>query len=574
MDRGRQFLERRLKEEAERQKAKLQSVLDIVETQRRNLEDKKAVVCQLDEDFAKQEQQGEDVKRNVEKLVKNLNARIEVKKQSIVTAVENQRMKSLETLTKRKTEMEQQIKAIKSSLEKADKLLTINANANLDELKRSLEIIFEGINQTGQIDRDGEGLSLLVFVENRKMLDTVQTEELGCLKISQPTIASQSTAEGKGLVEASARSEAQFKLITRNAEGKLCYNNVDRVTVDMYSEQGGEGATEVRITDNEDGSYNISYFTKDQGRYKVSVKVNGRHICNSPFTVQVMQFQLKPVLSFGETGSSDGKFQRPWGVAVNEIDEIAVTDSFNNVVQIFNSDGNHVRSFGKEGDDAGEFKFPTGIAFQKNGNIFVADSNNDRIQIFSGEGKFLGQFGKRGSLDCQFNTPRGLSIDSDGNIIIADSNNRLIKIFSPNGEFLKKIGEQEFFPWHCIQFDKHLIVSDSAGHCIRVFDREGNFKHKFGKLGSGNGEFSHPRCLSVNKSGQLHVCDEGNHRIQIFEINGQFVGKFGTSGSKRGEFDRPRSVVVLNNGRVAVCDSVNNRIQLFEEQNVLEMQTE
>ena len=64
----------------------------------------------------------------------------------------------------------------------------------------------------------------------------------------------------------------------------------------------------------------------------------------------------------------------PLGVAVNERDEIAVTDFGNHRIQVFSSDGNYLRSFGKMGDKQGEFNYPTGIAFdRKNGDILVAD---------------------------------------------------------------------------------------------------------------------------------------------------------------------------------------------------------
>ena len=93
-------------------------------------------------------------------------------------------------------------------------------------------------------------------------------------------------------------------LTTRNAEGRQClrYNKHYRVTVEIRDEQGRECATEVRINDNKDGSYKISYSPKAQGKYKVTVKVNGEHVLDSPFPIEVTEsFQLTPVFSFGKT---------------------------------------------------------------------------------------------------------------------------------------------------------------------------------------------------------------------------------------------------------------------------------
>jgi len=553
-----------IEEEAERQKIQMKCV---VETQRNNLKTKKNAIRQLDEDYAKLVQQGEDVKRDVQNIVDNLITVIEEKKQKIFSAVDNQTSKSLESLAKRKIKVEEEIAVIELSLEKAENLLTRSTSAEVVQLKKSLEIIFEGVDQTEPVDGDPEGLLVrLAFVENEKLLTAVNTEEIGSLKILHQTKVNQCIAEGKGLEEGTVGGEAQFVLTTRNALARQCYNKHDRVTLEIRNEQGRECATEVRINDNEDGSYKITYSPKEQGRYKVTVKVNGGHVLGSPFTVKVQLFQVRPVLTFGKEGSSVGIFQNPWGVAVNARDEIAVTDQENHRVQIFSSHGDYLRSFGREGQLYGKLKRPRGIAFHENGNIFVVDRDNFRVQIFSGEGQYVSWFGGKGSLDYQFSNPLGLSVDSDGNIIVADTGNKLIKIFSPDGKFLMKIGGQGSFtsPFHCVQCDRYLIVSDNKEHCMKVYDRNGNFQYKFGKHGGGDGEFVFPCCLSVNKSGHLMVCDSGNHRIQVFKLNGKFVGKFGTYGSYLGEFISPWSVAVLSDGRIVVSDFSNHRIQIFE----------
>ena len=553
-----------IEEEAERQKIEMKS---LIETQKYNLQAKINTVSRLDEDYAKLIQQGEDVKRDVQRFVDELIATVEAKKQNIFAAVENQTTSSLETLTTQKTEIERQIKIIETSLEKANKLLTRSTNAEVVQLKKSFEaILAEGVDQNLPVDRDLERLPVLVFVENQKMFDTVNGEEIGTLQIPLQTKASQSVAEGKGLIEVFVGREVNFVLTTKNAGGRQCYSERDHVSVEIRDERGRECATEVRINDNKDGLYQISYSPRDPGRYKVTVKVNREHVHGSPFTVQVKPFQFRPVLSFGKEGSSFGMFNYPWGVAVNARDEIAVTDTNNHRVQIFNSDGNYLRSFGRQGNKAGEFNYPSGVAFHDNGNVFVADCDNNRIQIFSGEGQYVGTFGGEGRLASQLTHPLGLSVDSDGNIIVADTGNKLIKILSPDGKFLMKIGEQGSFtfPIHCVQCDRYLIVSDGSEHCIKVFDRNGNFQYKFGKKGGGDGEFSTPRCLSVDKSGQLMVSDGQNNRIQVFELNGKFVGKFGNKKSDLGELSFPCSLALLNTDQIVVADHGNHRIQIFE----------
>ena len=549
-----------IKEEAEIQKSEMRS---LVEKQRCNLQAKMKTVNQLDEEFAKLMQQGEDVKRDVQRFVDNLVAVIEAKKQNILSSLEKETRRSLDLVTERKTEIQRQITAIESALENTDKLLTRSSNAEIVQLKKSLDTIFEGVAQTQAIDRDTRSLPAgFVFEENPKLLETVKTDYIGTFQILQLTKASHVICEGKGIEEGMVNREAQFTLTSRNGRGKQCYNERDRVTVEIRDERGRECATEVGINDGGDGLYQIKYTPKDEGRCKVSVKVNGEHIHRSPFTVLVKPFQFKAVLSFGRKGSALKLFINPFGLAGNTRDEIAVTEFYNNRIQIFNSDGNFIRSLSSKALD---LQVPKGIVFRNSGHIFVGD-NSGRILIIDGRGECVGSFGGLGSLDDKLNDPWGLSVDSDGNVIVADKGSSLIKIFSPDGKFLMKIGGQGTLksPVHCIQYDKYLIVSDKGEHCIKVFDRNGNFQYMFGKEGSGDGEFNAPSCMAVNKSGHLMVCDECNHRVQIFELNGKFIGKFGTNGSNLGEFKNPVSLVILGNDRIAVSDFNNHRIQLFE----------
>ena len=596
-----------IEDEARRQKTEVKTLM---KTQRQNLQKKENIVGQLDEDCAKVIQQGEDIKTSAQIFAETLIRAIKANKEHIFAAVETQIEKSVEILTTEKRKMEAEIKMIETYLKTADRLLTRGTDAEVIHLKKSLETLSEQVVEVNPNARVPKNLSALVFVENQKLLDEINNEEIGFLETHQTKVR-RSIAEGKGLNEAFVGCEAQFTLTTKNSHGKQCYNKQDLVTVEIQDGQGRECTTEMLIDDMENGLYKISYFPRVQGRCSVVITVNGEHVCGSPFVVLikaseqalgsgnpsppgknhgghsvssasawyslpgqgacsqgllVKPFEFKPVLAFGEYGSSQGMLIFPMGVAVSDRDAIAVSDSLNRRVQIFDSGGNFIRCFGGQLTSQGKLQFPDGICFDNSRTIFVADSDNNRIQLFNEEGKYKSKFGGKGSANSQLFSPRGLSLDSVGNIIVADPVNKEIKIFSPKRKFVRKIGGPRSFssPVHCVQCNEYLIVSDYHEHCIKVFDREGNYQYQFGKQGVGNGEFKYPRCLAVNKSGHLLVCDSGNHRIQIFELDGKFIGKFGTQGRHLGELNCPSSVGVLSNGRIVVCDSHNNRIQIFE----------
>ena len=234
-------------EEAETQKLEIKSV---IEMQRKHLEAKMKEGTQLDETYAQMIQQNEIVKREAQRFADSLIKTIQTKLQDIINTVENQTKKSLESLTAKKNEIQHQINVIESSLEEADKLLKRSTKAEIVHLKKSLQTIFQGVDQTEAIVLDPSGHhQAFVFVENQKILGVVNGEEIGFLEEPYRTKASESLVEGEGLKEGTVGSKAQFNLITRNAERKQGYDKCDRVTVDIKDEQEREGVTQVRIDD-------------------------------------------------------------------------------------------------------------------------------------------------------------------------------------------------------------------------------------------------------------------------------------------------------------------------------------
>ena len=543
-------------EEAETQKLQIKSV---IEMQRKHLEAKMKEGTQLDETYAQMIQQNEIVKREAQRFADSLIKTIQTKLQDIINTVENQTKKSLESLTAKRNEIQRQINVTESSLEEADKLLKRSTKAEIVHLKKSLQTIFQKVDQTEAIVHDPSSHhQAVVFVENQKMLGVVNSEEIGFLKEPYRTKASESLVEGEGLKEGTVGSKAQFNLITRNAERKQGYDKCDRVTVVIKDEQEREGVTQVRIDDNKNGMYNIAYYPRVQGTLGLLVKVNGKHICGSPFNVTIKEFHGKPVSCFGRQGSGNGMFQYPRGVAVTDNDEIVVAD--NAGVQVFDSNGTFLKSFALR-----SYSYLFGAAITKEKTIFLAEYGNHRVHLFSWEGRHLSSFGSKGNFDSKLMNPRGLSLDSNGNVIVADTGNKQIKIFTPDGRFLMKIGGQGSLsdPVHCVQCGEYFIVSDCDEHCIKVFNREGHFQYKFGKKGAGDGEFDGPKFLSLTQSKHLLVCDRNNDRIQVFKVDGTFVQKFGLKGSKLGELRGPFSSAVLSNGQIVVCDIDNHRIQIF-----------
>ena len=331
---------RLIEEEAENKTLEIKSIL---QSQREGLDAKLNVIVQLDEDCAKVIQQSEIARRDVQRFADGLIKTIQAKMQNIITAVENQTKKSLESLKAKRSAIQQQMNTTESSLEEADKLLKRSTTAEVVQLKKTLQTIFQGVDETEPFVHDRSSLKAFVFVENQKMLDVVNGDEIGCLEEDNRTNAKESLAEGEGLKEGTVGRKAQFNLITRNEERKQCYDERDRVTIEIKDEQERECVTEVQIDNNENGIYKVTYYPRVHGTSKLLVKVNGEHISCSPFTVILKPFQVKPVLSFGNYGWDEGMFKNPCGVAVSDGDEIVVADNQNHRVQVFDSNGTFLR---------------------------------------------------------------------------------------------------------------------------------------------------------------------------------------------------------------------------------------
>ena len=545
-----------LQDAANERKLRLESVL---ESQKEKALRKRNMITRLKSECNEIQEQVACVKKSAQNLVDNLLRIIEAKKQELFKEVEDKAQEVIERLVEQQSEVEYKLRRIEKSIEEKERFLKRSTNAEIVQFNTVFQE--EVTDEAGLVDCNRKDLGHFVFFANRSLMAKASCEGVGSLKqIISQTKSSNSKAEANGITEMTVGLEAQFVLTTRNAENEQCYEQCDIVTVEVRNDDGRECATEAQVQDNKDGSYNISYFAKETGTCQTSVMVNEEHVSVSPFTVQVKPRKYKPALSFGGEGSSAEMFDAPWGVAVNERNEIAVTDRDNKRVQIFRSDGTYLRSFGRMGDQEGEFFHPTGIAYLNNGNIVVADSINNRLQIFTEQGKYLTQIGGEGNLDHQFNYPCGLSVDSDGNIIVADADNKLVKIFTPSGQFLRKFGEDFLVdPCHCIQKDQYFIVSDHRDHSIKVFTAEGDFLYKFGNEGEGDGEFNGPHCLSVDKAEHLMVCDYGNNRVQVLELNGEFITKF-----KLMSGGSPTSTAVLSDGTIVVSDHRDDCIQIIK----------
>jgi len=226
----------------------------------------------------------------------------------------------------------------------------------------------------------------------------------------------------------------------------------------------------------------------------------------------------------------------------------------------------------------GQFS-PYGIDIDRQGNIFVSDTINHRIYKFEPDGTLITHWGTpclMSSLfgcidpdgnqntfekgDGQFSRPGGIAIDEIDNVYVADSNNDRIQKFSP------KTGRS------C---PSGSIEIDGSGYCfVKKF---GTFCSLSGNLAGcntilgdlGDGQFSTPIDIAIDKSGNIFVTDNNNNRIQRFNSNGDFqikwgrLGGNGQSGQGNGDLHGPSGIAIDNFGDIIVVEVDNQRVQRF-----------
>jgi DNA-binding beta-propeller fold protein YncE len=114
--------------------------------------------------------------------------------------------------------------------------------------------------------------------------------------------------------------------------------------------------------------------------------------------------------------------------------EVYVTDDGDNNVQRFQSDGTFVNQFGSTGTGDGMFDPPEGVAVDPSGDVYVADEGQSRVEKFRADGTFVSQFaGPR--------NPYGVAVDpSSHDVYVTDQTSDLVQSFTPGGVVLAQFG--------------------------------------------------------------------------------------------------------------------------------------
>jgi DNA-binding beta-propeller fold protein YncE len=287
-------------------------------------------------------------------------------------------------------------------------------------------------------------------------------------------------------------------------------------------------------------------------------------------TTSVFTNNYQFVAKWGTSGTGNGQFQGPAGVAVDSSGNVYVADTINNRIQKFTSTGAFITAWGSPGKGNGQFEYPSGVAVDAPGNVYVADTINSRIQKFTPTGAFITAW-TSGKHNGQFDFTDAVAVDASGNVYASDRLNCSVQKFTATGTFITTrggcgtgIGAFNYPIGIAVDASGIVYVADMNNHRIDRFPSDFTFvMTPWGSNGAGNGQFAYPSGVAVDASGNVYVADRDNDRIQKLSSTGAFITAWGSSGTGNGQFKSPSRVAVDASGNVYVADRGNDRIQKF-----------
>lgn len=285
-----------------------------------------------------------------------------------------------------------------------------------------------------------------------------------------------------------------------------------------------------------------------------------------------------PVAEWGAAGGGNGEFHDPQGIAANRT-LVAIADTGNRRVQIFDRSGGWLRTLGGEAGAEGALDLPADVALDAEGRAWVVDRATARVLAYDAGGKFIRAWGDWGMPTGFFADPGGIEWRS-GLIFVADTANHRVQVFDQGGRFQYAWGVHALRPREGngkMHYPLRVAVSPDlrqAAVCETFEDRLQRFGLRSAaeaalELGPVGAETlgSHYGQRFDADGNLLAVVEPEGNVVRMYDLRGEIpilIHQLGTFGRAPGQFLQPGDVKLSAADRLLyVCDVRNRRIQVF-----------
>jgi len=211
------------------------------------------------------------------------------------------------------------------------------------------------------------------------------------------------------------------------------------------------------------------------------------------------------------------------------------------------------------------------------GNIITAAATLCLLVLFGvSEAAEMPVYGRLLPISAALSAPNAVALDSGGGVFAAESSSNKVNLYTQSGAYIKTLSGLDKPVSLAVDEDIRLYVGNKDRANVEVYDADLQLQFK---LGTGDGEFTHPGAIAVDSSGKVYVVDSGADKIKIYNSDGSYDSEFGGYGSGNGQFNFPTSIAVdEGRGELIITDlqliSVSGeqvegaRVQVFDKAGV------
>ena len=367
-----------------------------------------------------------------------------------------------------------------------------------------------------------------------------------------------SPANGKPLISiprAVVGKKREIKISTFDANDNRYPFGGERVIAELKQVGSKDPPLVANVVDNKDGTYSASLTPQVCGAHELSVTIETEPIRGSPFPLYVRQprdyANMRQQRCFNTATC-------PYAVALDDKGFLYVALYSQHCIDVLDQQGTVIRTIGTRGSSGsgdGQFNNPSGVAVQGD-VLYVAEYGDHRLQKLTTSGEFLSKFGSHGSGDGQLNRPRGICVDAGGRIFVSESKNKRVSVFEPCGAFAYHITHNTLSnPWG-MAFDLagNLHVVDHNNNTVSIFTPEGKCISQY------NSQVKSPIGISIDEEGYKFIGEYYNSNSSYNYSRLSILGPENNMVRTIQAFRNIYGVAMDKDGYVYICSYSTNQV--------------